>query len=438
VAQLSTELEVGQIQKVGGPVAGYIPLAESQARFHLSSAAFRWLFGGNQSSKTYTNMMDLAMVLLNLHPVSMPKDVGVHWACIETWDMVRDILWLDNLSKFIPKSQIANISYGPNQIPHKLQMRNGRILEFKAFKQGRELFQGRAINTCHCDEQCRHNFKGIFEEIQARLLKTNGRLSWSMTPIIPQPELEERTLNPPKTDAVFYANLNANRISRGGYIPDERIDAMIADWAEEIQATRIEGRFASYYGAVYKGFNRQVHVIKPFEIPESWDRYRGVDFGFTNPFVCLWAAKDKDENWYVYREYYRAKAGIQEHIANVKARSIRETYVKTFADPENAEDRNELRKAGIPNSAARKEIARGIELVQSKLKIKENGKPSLFFFKTCRNTCREMATYRYPEGTASNDPKDVPLAKNDHTCDALRYILYSVLRPGKKGKVVAA
>ena len=432
------ELEVDHIKKVGEAIASYIPLAESQARFHLSTAAFRWLFGGNQSSKTYTNMMDLAMVLLNLHPVTIPKDIGVHWCCIETWDMVRDILWLDNLSKFIPKSQIASISYGQNQVPYKIQMCNGRTLEFKAFKQGRELFQGRAISTCHCDEQCQHNFKGIFEEIQARLLKTEGQLSWSMTPIIPQPDLEERILNPPDTDAVFYANLNANRVSRGGYIPDKRIDAMIADWAEEVQITRIEGLFASYYGAVYSGFSRRVHVIEPFKIPADWERYRGIDFGFTNPFVCLWIAKDKDENWYVYREYYRAKTGIAEHIANIKARSANKFYQGTFADPENAGDRAELRHADIPTKIARKDVARGIELVQSKLKIKENKKPSLYFFKTCKNTCREMAMYQYPEGTASNNPKDVPISKDDHTCDALRYILYTVLRPGKKGSAEAA
>ncbi|GAH22022.1 unnamed protein product, partial [marine sediment metagenome] len=78
-------------------------------------------------------------------------------------------------------------------------------------------------------------------------------------------------------------------------------------------------------------------------LPDEWERYRGFDFGFTNPFVCLWLAKDKDNNWYVYREYYRPKTGIGEHIATVKRLSGAEKYIASYADPENAEDRAEMR-----------------------------------------------------------------------------------------------
>ena len=259
-----------------------------------------------------------------------------------------------------------------------------------------------------------------------------------MTPIIPQPFLEERIEELPDTDETFHADLNSNRKSVGGYILDKRIDNMIADWPEEVQATRIKGQFASFYGAVYKTFNRSLHVIKPFKIPDEWTKYRSFDFGFTNPFVCLWLAKDKDENWYVYREYYRAKTGIGEHIVAVQQLSKGEQYHTSWADPENAGDRNELRKAGIVTKSARKEIARGIETVQSKLKVKPNGEPSLSVFNTCRHTCREFATYHYPKGSSSKNPKDIPIQKDDHTLDALRYNIYSVDRPAKKGRVHVA
>jgi len=257
-----------------------------------------------------------------------------------------------------------------------------------------------------------------------------------MTPIIPQPILEERIEDLPDTDEIFHFDLEDNRISRGGYIPDKKIDNMIGEWPEETQATRVKGLFASFYGAVFRAFSRSIHVCKPFPIPKSWPRYRGIDFGFTNPFACLWFARDKDDNWYVYREYYRAKTGIQTHIANIKKHSGDEKYVCTYADPENAEDRAELRNAGIPTKAARKEIARGIEVVQGKLKVKDNGKPSLRIFRTCRNTTREIAIYHYPKGTNTKDPKDIPVQKDDHTVDITRYVLYSVEKPAKKGSVL--
>lgn len=427
-------LTVDEIKWLGEDISLYEPLAEAQRDFHKSQANIRWLFGGNQSSKTYTSMMDLAMLALDTHPFRSAPN-GVHWACIESWEQVRDILWEEKLKLFIPRHHIEEIRYGQEKVPKKVYLKNGHLIEFKAFNQGRELFQGREIDSCHCDEQCHHDFQGIFNEIQARLLARQGFLAWSMTPIIPQPFLEERIEDLPDTDEVFYADLNNNRISRGGYIPDERIDKMITEWPEEVQATRIRGHFASFYGSVYRTFSRKVHVVKPFAISKEWPRYRGFDFGFTNPFVCLWLTKDKDDNWYVYQEYYKAKTCIGDHIVAVKRLSRKESYTISFADPENAEDRAELRKAGMPTKAARKDVARGVEVVQGKLKVKPNGKPSLFVFKTCKNTCREMATYRYPKGTSSKDPKDLPLAKNDHTVDVVRYVLYSVEKPAKKGHV---
>jgi len=377
-----------------------------------------YLAGGiihHNSGKTFTNMMDLAMLVMGVHPARTVKN-GLHWACIESWEQVRDILWESNLKRFIPPHQIFSINYGQDRVPRRVLLKNGSRIEFKAFNQGRDLFQGRAIDSCYCDEQCHHDFQGIFNEIQARLLAKSGRLSWSMTPIIPQPYLEERIEDLPDTDEVFYADLNSNRVSLGGYIPDERIDAMIDDWPEEVQATRIRGEFASFYGAVYKTFNRRTHVIKPFEIPEGWPKYRGFDFGFTNPFVCLWMTKDKDNVWYVYREYYKAKTGIDEHIGNILRLSGDEHYIESWADPENAADRAALRKAGIPTKPARKDVARGIETVQAKLKIRENGKPGLYIFNNCRNTCRELATYSYPSASKQRNAQDLPMPKNDHTC----------------------
>ena len=432
-----TVLTNRQIEERGKDVALYKPLGPEQATFHLTLASVKWLFGGNQSSKTYTNMMDLALLVRDFHPTRFrPK--GIHWACIESWEQVRDILWEENLKHFIPSHAIFNISWGPDKVPKKVFLKNGHRIEFKAFNQGREMFQGRKVDSIHCDEQCHHDFKAILDEMLTRLLAKEGYLSWGMTPIVPQPELEERIEALPEEDEIFQINLNDNRISLGGYIPDKRIDSMISQWPEETQATRIRGEFASFYGAVYKTYSRKTHFIQPFRIPKDWRRYRVYDFGFTNPFVCLWAAKDNDENWYVYREYYQAQTSIAEHIRMVKLLSKGEKYVDSFADPENAADRNEMKKAGLGTKAARKDVARGIEFVQSKLKIKENGKPSLVIFRTCKYTGREFPVYHYPKGTSTTSPKDVPVQVKDHTLDCVRYLLYSVDGPRRKGYIYAA
>ena len=99
------KLTSSEIKTVGEHIALYKPLGSEQSRFHKCLMSFKWLLGGNQSSKTYTNMMDLALLLMDLHPVHFqPK--GVHWACIESWEQVRDILWEDNLKKYLPSYSI--------------------------------------------------------------------------------------------------------------------------------------------------------------------------------------------------------------------------------------------------------------------------------------------------------------------------------------------
>jgi len=81
---------------------------------------------------------------------------------------------------------------------------------------------------------------------------------------------------------------------------------------------------------------------------------------------------------------------------------------------------------GIRTIPAKKDIHLGIEAVQTVLKVQGNGKPRLFIFKGCTNTVREMAGYKWAEGTETKDAKDEPLKVNDHTCDCLRYTIYGV------------
>lgn len=428
-------LTISQIKYLGEYLSLYFPLPGDQTRFHSSLAEIRWLFGGNKSGKSYANMADLAMLALGVHPHRKIEN-GTIWVCSETWEMCRDIIWKDYLQKFIPEKQIAHIDWGYAHCPSKVYLKNGNVIEFRAFSQGRGSFQGRSIDAIYCDEQCLHDLQGIFEEIQARLILLNGFLSWSMTPIKAQALLEERIATLPETDEVFYLNLNDNRISRGGYVNDKRIDQLIAEWPIEVQQTRIEGKFAAFAGAVYKSYKRDVHVIESFPIPEDWDKWRAVDFGFTNPLCCLWIARDGDNRFYVYQEHYRAQTSIQEHIGIIKGVSKEEKYRCTWADPENAEGREQFRKAGLGTKVAQKSIQLGIEAVQTYLKVRGDDYPGLFIFSNCKNLIKEFSSYHYPTGTVNRDAPDHPVKVNDHALDALRYCIYSINKPRKKGKAI--
>src|SRR5258707_14972945 len=55
------------------------------------------------------------------------------------------------------------------------------------------------------------------------------------------------------------------------------------------------GLWAAAEGMVYEdSWDRARNVVNRYHIPAEWPRYLAVDFGFTNPFACLWAACDPD------------------------------------------------------------------------------------------------------------------------------------------------
>jgi phage terminase large subunit len=400
--------------------------------FHRSQAKNRWLCGGNRSGKSEGNIgYDLCSFALGVHPYRRAPKSATIWAAANSWPLVGKLLWSEKIKSYLPMCQIQSISWHNKQdeIPAELRLVNGNRIEFKAYEQGRKAFEGRAIDAVYGDEQCKSDSEGIWTEIQARLLDKNGFSAQSMTPIIPQAWLEERIGGLPETDDVFYADLNDNRKSRSGHIDDREIDLMIAQWPAEVQETRIKGYFAAFAGAVYKTFSRDTHVIKPFEIPAAWTRYRVIDWGFNNPFACLWLARDQDRRWYVYAEHYQARETLAYHAERIKQISGGEKYRVTWADHD-AQERYEFKKLGIRTVAAKKDVHLGIEAVQAALKVQGDGRPRLVIFKTCTNTIKEMSGYKWAEGTETKDARDEPMKVNDHTCDCIRYGIYGVEHKG--------
>jgi hypothetical protein len=416
-----------QIRYSGKAILQYRALP-APSKFHKSQAKYRWLCGGNRSGKSEGNIgFDLCSFALGVHPYRKTPKGSTIWAAANTWALVGKLLWSEKIKLYLPLNQIQSIAWHnkSEEIPKELRLRNGNRIELKAYDQGRKAFEGRAIDAFYGDEQCKSDAEGIWTEIQARLLDRKGFSAQSMTPIIHQVWFENRIRDLPETDDIFYADLNDNRKSRGGYVDDKEIDLMISQWPAEVRATRIKGHFAAFAGAVYKLFNRDVHVIKPFKIPADWVRYRVIDFGFNNPFVCLWLARDPDRRWYVYAEHYKSRESLAYHAERIKQISGTEKYRATWADHD-AQERFELEKLGINTQSAKKDLHLGIEVVQATLKIQGDGKPRLFIFKNCVNTCQEIPGYKWAEGTETKDPKDEPLKVNDHTCDCIRYAIYGV------------
>ena len=452
-------------QMMNQPAFTYRPLPQA-VRFHKSTAAYRWIVGGNRSSKSHALAQEVYWLATGTHPYreQQLRQPCVGWYAAPTWDLVGQILMvkLERLLSHLRPGRDYQILWHnkSKRIPDTLAIkvvdsRNGAEawskIVFKAYEQGGPSFYGTERDFIACDEQFPHD---IYYEMITRIgAEVDMLFMAAFTPLIPQAWLQERLsgAETPSGWAVFNFPLDDNRISRGGFIKDEAIDALIDEWPEEMQETRRAGRWGSFVGLVYKCWNPDVHVVQPDRertekfldwrpavkrcmVPPQWPTTCGVDFGAVNPFVHLWACQipHMENAWYIYDEYFwhGATQGtrlIREHAAEILARDVLwgSTVRQRFADHD-VQDRTELAAAGVATLPARKDVRSGLETVQKWLKVHAHtGRPRLFIAARCKNVIREFAMYRWPDSTGPRDPKDVPIAKDDHTLDAIRYLLHS-------------
>ena len=184
---------------------------------------------------------------------------------------------------------------------------------------------------------------------------------------------------------------------------------------------------------VFDEFDPAVHV-QPVDYDPNLPLYRSLDFGFVNPFVCLWIQVDPPEAGGVVRvidEYVRSRATIDVHADEIKSRTpcSEEQVAATFCDPAGASVNDvtgtsvvrELRTLGIVVRFRRSSILHGIELIRRAIRSGD-GKSRLVISPRCQRLIEALQCYHYPEdGGAAG--RELPLKDGvyDHPMDALRY-----------------
>lgn len=242
------------------------------------------------------------------------------------------------------------------------------------------------------------------------------------------------------------------------HLPDGYIDSMLATWSSERIQREIEGSFDAFEGAVYQEFRRDVHVIKPFRVPEDWPRHIRIDHGYRNPACFLWAAVSGDGDVYIYRELYerewlihelingdkkQGKTGALELMGKEKPDTVKiDPSTRARRGTNGQSDYDEYIRhwpSDFPFHVANNEKTLGIDRVKSYLKLDpKTGLPRLFIFETCGNLIEEISQYRYRElpanQQATKDKLEEPVKINDHAVDALRYLIVDLPDPYEEKK----
>lgn len=214
---------------------------------------------------------------------------------------------------------------------------------------------------------------------------------------------------------------------------------------EDRKQAMLYGNWDVFDGQFFQEFRRDIHVIKPFVIPQEWARYIAIDYGL-DMFAVLFIAIDKNNNAYVYNEIHRSDLIVSE-ASNLLKSYMNRKYRYIFAPPDlwnrnrdtgkstaeiffdNGIKLDKCSNNRISGWANVKEwikpyktrnIATGEEYTTSRLKI----------FNNCINLIKNLPQLQHDE----KNPNDCAVEPHDitHITDALRYFCVSNIPPQEK------
>jgi hypothetical protein len=246
------------------------------------------------------------------------------------------------------------------------------------------------------------------------------------------------------------------------YLGDDYVANLFQVGSENLVKAWLSGDWSVIEGAFFPEWSTDKHVIRPFEIPASWTRFRSGDWGSAKPFSIGWwavvgddfAPPGEGERQVVprgaivrYREWYGASSpniglklpaedvadGILERERN-EPRDIEGNSAISYSvmDPAafssdggpSIGERMAMRKVFFRRADNARVSKRGAmggwDQLRARL-IGDGERPMIYFFSTCRDSIRTLPALQHDLTKA----EDVDTESEDHAPDEIRYACMS-------------
>ena len=186
------------------------------------------------------------------------------------------------------------------------------------------------------------------------------------------------------------------------------------------------GNWNIFEGQYFTEFSERLHVTHPFEIPDTWRKYRAIDYGLDR-LVCLWIAVAPGGVCYVYRELCESNLPVSRAAEEILKRTPKnEDIYATLAPPDlwaRSQESGRTKASlfseyGLNFTRSSNDRECGWLSVKELLCERGAGEVGLKIFSTCKELIRCLPALQRdkirPTDTA-NEPHDIT-----HAPDALR------------------
>lgn len=115
---------------------------------------------------------------------------------------------------------------------------------------------------------------------------------------------------------------------------DPEYIARLEQLPEEQRKALLGGEWDVFEGQYFTEFNKDIHVIKPFELPLHWKRFRSLDYGL-DMTACYWWAVDEQGREYIYRELHEPNLVLSDAAEKILSMTPKEEKISyTVASPD--------------------------------------------------------------------------------------------------------
>ena len=214
---------------------------------------------------------------------------------------------------------------------------------------------------------------------------------------------------------------------------DKQIESIKNMYTGAFYDRYILGRWVKAEGLVFPDYERCLydpddeHIQQVLNRNQGTEWFIGCDYGTLNPFVYLKVCVDHREQiayfdceWYFNGREHSVQKTDSDYRNDLEEFTSNDDISDVVVDPSASSFITELRnRSGFHVTPAKNDVLDGIRMTQ---RLMYDGKIKIS--KRCKNLIRELGLYSWDDRKA----KDTVIKEDDHSPDAMRYIVYTTLK----------